>query len=252
MPVVMIHGNSISGRIFRNQSDGALGRNYRIIAPDLLGHGHSSDAIDPTRTYNMPGQASAMAEFLALIGVDRAVVFGWSLGGYIGLEMVSRFPGMLGLMITGTPPVAAEEIPLGFLPTPHRALSRKQDFTEEDIATYARVTCGEPQEPLITETIRRTDGRARKMNREKFASGAGGDQSAIAASCPVPIAIVNGRNEPFVNLDFLSKVKFGSLWEGRCHVIQNSGHAPFWDAPERFNQIFARFLQDMEEIWCRN
>ena len=84
------------------------------------------------------------------------------------------------------------------------------------------------------------------MNREKFASGAGGDQSAIAASCPVPIAIVNGRNEPFVNLDFLSKVKFGSLWEGRCHVIQNSGHAPFWDAPERFNQIFARFLQEME------
>jgi pimeloyl-ACP methyl ester carboxylesterase len=45
-----------------------------------------------------------MAEFLALIGVDRAVVFGWSLGGHIGLEMVSRFPGMLGLMITGTPP----------------------------------------------------------------------------------------------------------------------------------------------------
>jgi pimeloyl-ACP methyl ester carboxylesterase len=41
MPVVMIHGNSNSGRIFRNQSDGALGRTYRIIAPDLLGHGYS-------------------------------------------------------------------------------------------------------------------------------------------------------------------------------------------------------------------
>ena len=56
MPVVMIHGNSNSGRIFRNQSDGALGRKYRIIAPYLLGHGHSSDAVDPARTYNMPGQ----------------------------------------------------------------------------------------------------------------------------------------------------------------------------------------------------
>jgi pimeloyl-ACP methyl ester carboxylesterase len=114
------------------------------------------------------------------------------------------------------------------------------------------VTCGEPQEPFIIETIRRTDGRARKMNREEFASGAGGDQRAIAATSPVPIAVVNGSNEPFVNLDFVSKVKFGSLWEGRCHIIENSGHAPFWDAPGRFNEIFARFLQDMEKTWRRN
>jgi pimeloyl-ACP methyl ester carboxylesterase len=55
VPVVMIHGNLNSGGIFRNQPEGALGRTYRIIAPDLLGHRHSSDAVDPARTYNMPG-----------------------------------------------------------------------------------------------------------------------------------------------------------------------------------------------------
>ena len=109
MPVVLLHGNSNSSLIFRNQVEGPLGAEYRMIALDLLGHGRSSNALDPERTYNMPGQASAMVEALGRMGVRRAAVFGWSLGGHIGLEMIARFPGMLGLMITGTSPVSGDQ-----------------------------------------------------------------------------------------------------------------------------------------------
>jgi pimeloyl-ACP methyl ester carboxylesterase len=244
-PVLFIHGNSSSGAVFRNQFDGEIGKTYRMISFDLPGHGDSSDAYDPERSYSMPGYADAMTETLGLMGIDKAVVFGWSLGGHIGLEMIERFPGMLGLMITGTPPVAADEVSLGFKPSPHMGLAAKETFTAEDVENYARSTCGEPFEPFLLDIVGRTDGRARLMMFESFVGGKGGNQREIAAHASVPIAVVNGRDEPFVDVDFVSRVKFGNLWQGKTFVIENSGHAPFWDRPAEFDDYLLRFIRDV-------
>jgi len=241
-PVLMIHGNSSCGSVFRNQMNGPLGGQYRIIAPDLPGHGDSENALDPERSYCMEGYADAMAEVLRLLGVDRAVVFGWSLGGHIGLEMIDRFPGMLGLMITGTPPVSPAQVGEGFKPSPHMGLAGQEHFSEADVDAYARSTCGEPYDASLRDAVARTDGRARRLMFEKFAAGSGKDQSVIVATATVPLAVVNGIDEPFVNTDFVARVRYANLWEGKTHLIENSGHAPFWDAPARFDPIFARFL----------
>jgi pimeloyl-ACP methyl ester carboxylesterase len=243
--VLLIHGNSSSSAVFRHVMGGNLGARYRMIAPDLPGHGSSSDAVDPVRSYSMPGYAAAMVEVLEARKVEKVIVFGWSLGGHIGLEMISRFPGMVGLMITGTPPVSREQLGEGFKASPHMNLAGQEIFSKQDVENYARSTCGEPFDDFMREGVARTDGRARRLMFESFASGLGEDQSAIVANAKIPIAVVNGADEPFVNTDFVAKVKYKSLWQGECHLIENSGHAPFWDSPDKFNAIFARFLEDM-------
>ncbi len=156
----MIHGNSSAGAIFAPQLEGEIGRNWRVIAPDLPGHGQSGDALDPDRSYSMEGYADAMTEVLTKLGISEAVVFGWSLGGHIGIEMISRFPGMRGLMITGTPPVAREEVGQGFKSGPDMALAGQEIFSTRDVESYARSTCGEPLKPRcsISSPVR-TDAR---------------------------------------------------------------------------------------------
>ncbi len=245
MPVLLIHGNSSCGAVFRNQLQGAIGERYRLIAPDLPGHGDSADALDPERSYCMEGYADAMTEVLRRMGIEQAVVFGWSLGGHIGLEMIKRFPGMLGLMITGTPPVAPDQVMQGFRTSPHMNLAGQEHFSAEDVENYAHSTCGEPFEPFLRDVVARTDGRARRLMFEKFVGGSGEDQSRIVATARVPLAVVNGVDEPFVNVAFLRDIAYANLWEGRTFEIPNSGHAPFWDAPAAFDAIFARFLDDM-------
>ncbi|MEI4480634.1 MULTISPECIES: alpha/beta fold hydrolase [unclassified Phyllobacterium] len=245
IPVLLIHGNSSSGAVFRNQLEGTLGSEYRLIAPDLPGHGESSDAINPDRSYSMEGYADAMTEVLRILQIERAVVFGWSLGGHIGLEMISRFPGMLGLMITGTPPVAADEVAQGFRPSEHMGLAGQEHFSEIDIENYARSTGGEPFEDFFIEVVSRTDGRARRLMFEKFAAGTGDNQKEIVANADIPIAVVNGVDEPFVNIDFVANVRYRKLWEGKTHTIKNSGHAPFWDKPDEFNPYLHRFIKDV-------
>ena len=103
LPVLMIHGNSSCKEVFSKQLEGTPGKEFHVIAMDLPGHGASSPAIDPARTYSMPGYADAAIELLENIGISSAAVCGWSLGGHIGMEMLGRFAGMAGLMISGAP-----------------------------------------------------------------------------------------------------------------------------------------------------
>jgi pimeloyl-ACP methyl ester carboxylesterase len=62
--------------------------------------------------------ADAAVELLGKLGVTEAIVFGMSLGGHIGIEMVPRFPEMRGLMISGGPPVGRNKMAQGFNASP--------------------------------------------------------------------------------------------------------------------------------------
>ncbi|KAL1633721.1 hypothetical protein SLS58_010985 [Diplodia intermedia] len=66
----------------------------------------------------------------------------------------------------------------------------------------------------------------------------------LVAESPVPCAVVNGADEPFVNLDYLDGLAYRNLWEGRCHRLPGLGHAPFWEQPEAFLPYWERFVGD--------
>ena len=48
-----------------------------------------------------------------------------------------------------------------------------------------------------------------------------------------------------MNNVFLEKVTYRNLWDGKVHVLEGLGHAPFWQAPEVFNPLFERFLGEV-------
>ena len=69
---------------------------------------------------------------------------------------------------------------------------------------------------------------------------------SAAVAAELPIAVVNGAHEPIVRLGYLSSLDYRWLWDDRCYVIAGAGHAPFWTAPEAFNELLGRFLHDVE------
>ncbi|UEM07579.1 alpha/beta hydrolase (plasmid) [Skermanella rosea] len=105
--LVLIHGNSSCRRVFDRQSESELGRTYRLVTFDLPGHGDSEDAVHPEHTYTRPGLADAVVEMLAKLDISEAALLGWSLGGHIAIEMLGKFGGVQGLILTGTPPSEA-------------------------------------------------------------------------------------------------------------------------------------------------
>jgi pimeloyl-ACP methyl ester carboxylesterase len=248
--VLMIHGNSTCWKVFRNQLGGEVGGTYRCIAMDLPGHGASDDAIDTNRTYNMQGYAEAAIELMEKLGHGRYAVLGWSLGGHIALDMLTRSDALTGVMITGSPPIGQEpgSVQEGFDGDIERGLAAIRVLTDEEIDQFAHGTCGAnaPYDPFLLEAVRRCDGRARSLMVAKLAAGIGPSQRDAAVNSPVPLAIVNGEKDPFIRADYIASLPYNNLWEDKVHILEGLDHAPFWEDPARFDPYLLRFLKSLE------
>ena len=245
LPLVLIHGNSTCRGVFaRQMRDGTL-RQRRIIAFDLPGHGESADASDPERSYTRRGLTDLCLEVLSILGVREAVIVGWSLGGHIGIQMLSQFPGARGLVITGTPPIGRGGMAEGFVSAPQLGLPSKGRFSRAESERFARMIFGTPIEPFVVDAIARTDDRFREVLFQAVRAGEGIDQRAVVERSPVPVAVINGADDPLINLDYIDSLDYANLWSGRCHRLDGVGHAAFWHAAPRFNRLVARFLSDI-------
>jgi pimeloyl-ACP methyl ester carboxylesterase len=105
---------------------------------------------------------------------------------------------------------------------------------------------GIPQ-PWMRANVLRTDGRARKRMFEAFRGREGCDQREVMANdLGTLVAVVNGAEEQFVDLDYVDGVKYGRLWEGKCHRIPDHGHTPFYEGWEAFRPFLEKFVKDCE------
>ena len=244
--VLVIHGNSSCKEVFAAQLDSALGRDHRLVAIDLPGHGASDDAAEPARDYTISGYAAALGEAMRALGHGRFAVLGWSLGGHVAIELIGADAAAIAAMIFGTPPIAAGEagFAAGFRPSPHMGLTGKPDFTEDEVLAYAAATCGgpPPTDPMLVAAVRRTDGRARATMVADALAGGCLDQRRVAETSPKPLAVVTGADEPFVDNAYLSVPAYRNLWEGRVHVVPGAGHAPFRENAAAFGAIAGLFL----------
>lgn len=244
MPIVMIHGSGSSRAVFARQFDSPLADAHRLIAFDLPGHGESSDARDPATAYTITGLAQTTARLLDSLGIDRAIIFGWSLGGHVAIELASFHHAVNGLVLTGAPPVSRG--PLGMLRGFHAnwdiLLTSKKVYSERDIERFEALCFGDTASPSFREAIRRTDGRLRAGVARSMFAGRGADQKQVVEHAPFPVAVINGEHDPLVRLSYFETVAYASLWE-QCHVIPDAGHAPFWERPNLFNPLLSRYAE---------
>lgn len=83
--VLLIHGYPLDRKLWSAQLEGVSG--HRLLAPDLRGTGGSGDAPAPE---SLAEHADDMIALLDALKVDRAVVVGLSMGGYVALDMAAR------------------------------------------------------------------------------------------------------------------------------------------------------------------
>ena len=249
LPLVLLHGSGSAGTVFDRLMGGPLADRYRMIVPDLPGHGASDDAERPAETYTLPGLARSVSEALDRLGVGRCMIFGWSLGGHIALEMLSFRPDIVGIMLTGAPPIGHG--PLGVFPafqlSRASALASKAQFSESDVERFARMCFGDHQTPDDLSNIRRADGRLRKIMFGSMVRGQCADERYLVEHADVPIAMVNGSEETVSRLSYVARLRYRKLWDGLCHIIPDAGHAPFLQAPAAFDTLLERFADEMAE-----
>jgi pimeloyl-ACP methyl ester carboxylesterase len=245
-PILLVHGNSSSSRIWQNQLQGPLGSKYRLIAIDLPGHGESSPPPNPEQDYSGPGYAACLAAVARALGLSDAVVVGWSLGGHAVLNASAALPAA-GLMIFGTPPIS--KAPDGF--SGFKGLSATT-FTPQpsDAEIAAWITSAfapgfAPVPAFVDADFRKTDGAARGNLGLSAQQGRFADEVEIVRGLEVPLAIVHGEQEQIVDLGYLQRLNAPTLWRGEVQVIPNAGHALQWEQARAFDKVLDDFASSL-------
>lgn len=243
-PVVLVHGSSFSRRVFERQFDSALAKRWRLIAIDLPGHGDSDNAPDPRSSYTVSGFADCLEEIADALDLKRLAVFGWSLGGHVAIEWMSRSTRIRGLVLCGAPPMPRGLIGMfrAFHPSLDLLLTSKQTFNERDAARFASLCFTSVEPPPFQDLVLRTDGLVRSIFAQSLARGDGADQRRTIETASIPVALVAGADDPFVRLGYLSGINLPDHFSSEPIVVERAGHAPFWERSDTFNPILDRFL----------
>jgi pimeloyl-ACP methyl ester carboxylesterase len=231
-PVLLGHGYSATGRMWDGQR-AALGDRYRIISWDMRGHGQTESPSDPAQ-YSAALTVADMRALLLHCGIERAVVGGLSLGGYVSLAFYLAHPEMVrALVICDSGP--------GYRNAEARA------------AWNARAL--ERASELEAKGLDALAGRSREMREaighhasaQGLAHAARGmlaqEGSAVIdglATIQVPTLIIVGdQDRPFLApCEYMAKKIPGA----RLEVIAGAGHASNLDQPAAFNRVLREFL----------
>ena len=247
--VLFVHGNSSSKAVFSKQLNSTLAGKYHLVAMDLPGHGDSDNANNPQQDYTISSYAKLVCEVVEKLKLSSVVLVGWSLGGHIVIEAVAQGLDAKAMVISGTPPVGpgfdhmAEAFHME-----NMGDTSKAEFDEDDINNFANATIGGAG--LVTDELRqavaRTDGISRQIMLGASADpSSGSDQKDFVESWNNPIAVLQGADDVFVQSSYLEGLNWNNLWRGNVQFFENTGHAPFWQDAEKYNELLTSFLEDV-------
>jgi lipase len=243
-PVVALHGIGGFGRRFRKLAEERL-TGYRIVAPDLRGHGSSS--WEPPWT--IATHVSDVLETLEHAGIERAAFVGHSYGGRLILELADLGPerieraALLDPAIELLPHVgfdfAERERANGAFALPDEAVDERLAF---DVATPRAFV----EEDVREHLDRGKDGLYRYRYCRSAAITAYGELCTPPPppeTLRVPTLLLHAGQFGLVREEQLDA--YVTVLGELIQILEvPGGHMIFWDAYEETAVALERFLQD--------
>jgi pimeloyl-ACP methyl ester carboxylesterase len=249
LPLVFIHGNSLSKRSYSRQFDSPLAREYRLLALDLPGQGGSSH-LPAGGTYTVDLFTSIINGCWEGLGCRGGILIGHSLGGHLILQSVPAIRELSGIMIFGTPPLSLPpRMEEAFLPNPaplafgFQEEVNQAELDQRDRACFSTAECKAPV--FFQDDFRRADKKLRGDLARCVGALAFRDETEVIAALKCPLAILHGEADALCNKRYMEGLTIPTLWQGRIHVIEDASHTPQWEQPRRFNQLLADFAQSI-------
>lgn len=243
-PVVLLHGYPFN-RTLWNEQVAALSNSYRVITPDLRGHGES-DASAGAATMNR--MAQDVAELLDHLEISRAVIGGLSMGGYVALAFYKQFPSRVrALMLADTRAQADTE---------EGKQTRHQQAEKALAEGMAGIADAMLPKLLTPDTVSKHPEvvkRVRDMMLKTKPEGAAGallgmaerdDQTPLLSQISCPTLILVGQEDPITPVQDSEKMH-REIEGSRLVVIENASHVSNLERTGQFNDELLRFLNQL-------
>ncbi|SDJ61498.1 Pimeloyl-ACP methyl ester carboxylesterase [Nonomuraea jiangxiensis] len=242
LPVVLLHAFPLSSAMWLAQREG-LAKVCRVITPDLRGFGGSRLGEDEP---SLDLMADDVARLLDGEGIERAVVGGLSMGGYVTMAFCRRHPDrVLGVILADTKAS----------PDPPAARDNRERIAQAVLADGSEVLVSEVLPALIGPTTKERRamvfGRVKGLVQSAPPGAVAWAQRAMAArpdsfetlrELKVPLLVVVGEEDelsPPADAEAMAE----AVPEGRLEIIPKAGHLSAVEQPEAFNAAVTEFLR---------
>lgn len=245
--VVLLHGFTSDNRMWLPVA-GPLSEDYRVIAPDLRGHGATSAPQD-LDSYTIEAYADDLAGFLDDLEIDVCVVVGCSFGGMVALQFATTWPERLAGLVLSDTSAAFEH------PEYDEKYRRREARIEENTSIVERFgtaelgkrAAREIADPFLADGMRK---RYSRMNRDGFLGAARVRKErpnllpVLNERISVPVLVCIGEDDPVRSA---ADVMVRELPGARYVTFQGAGHGLPALKPESFCREVLQFFADIEE-----
>ena len=255
--VVLIHGLLGSHHNWAPQVT-SLSTRYRVIVPDLFGHGESDK---PAGDYSLSAHAATVRDLLKALDIDSATFVGHSLGGGIAMQTMYLFPDRverLVLIASGglgpevSPLLRAATLPGSELVLPVVASQKVRDGIDLALDGLSKIGLN-PMSASSTEAWRAFASVQDPKTRRAFLATArsvisfrGQTVSAtphFAAYQDIQALLIWGERDTIIPQAHTENAR-AELPHGRVEIFPRAGHFPHLDLPDRFDRVFDEFMAD--------
>jgi pimeloyl-ACP methyl ester carboxylesterase len=242
VPVILLHGFPLSAEIWSPVRP-ALEDVARLVTPDLPGFGRSAK---PASGYAMDEMAECVVRLADVLGLERFVLGGHSMGGYVAMRVAAAAPGRVaGLLLVDT-----------------RAGADGAEARQRRDAAISSIRAGGRQafldgfvQTLIGPSTRRRAPRVEAELRELASEvpdhvlvGAlegmrdRPDSTDVLRSLDVPALFVAGDEDLLAPPDVAEQMR-REMRQARLEIILETGHTPSVERPVATAAVMVAFLR---------
>ncbi len=248
-PILFVHGWSQSHLSFARQFAAPELAGFRMVGFDLRGHGASDKPTAPEAYDGSEPWGGDIAAVIEALSLHRPLLLGWSMGGkalcdYLALhgDTALRATAMIGTGPTSGKFIPPEARALRMADEAVLAKGMLSDVLPENLAaTQAFLRACFHQQPSEADFATMLGfnmmcpPEIRGQTRQRHA-----DYRPAARATANPCLVVWGAHERVMPRPIFDECA-AEFAHAEPHVFENSGHAPFWEEPERFNALLAEF-----------
>lgn len=221
-PLVLIHGFPLDSSSW-NEIIPLLEDKFDVILPDLRGFGQSTTV---ETQYTISDMADDVAGLLDHLGIEKAAVAGHSMGGYIALAFVKKYPnrvnglGLISSQAAGDPPERKEG----------------RYKTAADVAEKGVGVVVEAMTPKLSADAR-VQAFVRGVIAKQSKSGVIGALKAMAeredlvstlSSFDFPVALIHGDADALIPIDRSKEIK-SAIPSAKFVELKGAGHMPMME-----------------------
>ena len=243
--VVFLHSFGHNKTMWLPQLTHVLERGWRVVAPDMPGHGDST--FDPARQ-SVAAIARGYLELFDAIGLQRVVLVATSMGGYLALNMWAAKPDAISALVLANTKAERDSDEIV-----SRRRAQIASIERHGLEEFVRTTAPKRVSP---RTVAERPWVVDAISMMNFTSSAQASAATLAAmtereddttmlnTITVPTLIIEGGDDTFIPKGAAAAMRDG-IRNSRLHTIEGTGHISNLEKPTEFNRLLDEFLTSL-------